>query len=46
MPYETLIGIIGIVAAFGIFGIALGYVDMIAGARAITAEEELALRSR
>jgi multisubunit Na+/H+ antiporter MnhC subunit len=46
MPFETAVVVAAVVIAFGVFGLALGYVDMIAGARAITIEEERALRRK
>lgn len=37
--------IAGVVAAFGLFGGALAYVNLVAGGRAITPQEEMALRA-
>lgn len=45
MPAETLFVIAAVIAIFGVFGVAVGYVNAIAGARAITAEEERAART-
>lgn len=46
MPLETVLFVAAVVAAFGVFWLALFYVDLIAGARAITVDEELAQRRR
>ncbi|UYQ73208.1 hypothetical protein OF122_05445 [Pelagibacterium flavum] len=46
MSFETALVVAAVVVAFGVFGLALGYVNWIAGARAITSEEELAARAK
>ncbi|AEQ52303.1 hypothetical protein [Pelagibacterium halotolerans] len=46
MPFQTTLFVAAITAAFATFWLALFYADRIAGARAITGEEELALRRK
>lgn len=45
MPVETIMIVAGVIAVFGLFGAALAYVDLIAGARAITLDQERASRA-
>lgn len=44
MALETILILLGAAAIFGMFGVVLGYVNTVASARAITPEEEQALR--
>lgn len=46
MPLDTLLFVAAVVAVFGAFGLALFYVNLIAGARAVTAQEEFAARTK
>ena len=45
MPQEAIVFVIAVPAIFAVFGLALAYVNMVAGDRAITFEEELAART-
>ena len=44
MPVQDIPFVIGVIAAFALFGITLAYVNLIAGARATTFEQERAAR--
>ncbi|WP_332717854.1 hypothetical protein [Pelagibacterium mangrovi] len=44
MPVETIIAVVGVIAIFGLFGVAVGYASIVGNDRAITLEEERAAR--